>query len=242
MTEPNFDLLLDPDLFSHGRLLRRYKGSDTYRFSAKSALNILKNIDTESTGKPQILWDPFCGTGMIPCVGLFAYATKFDRVIASDINREAVFCARNNMRLFCDAHEFDKRLHEVRMQQNGNPGRIKGWGEVARYMEDIRSALPAQRLAPPAIHAFACSAFALPGVPPGQIHFVADLPYGNRSRLQGGTLPNVLSTILQNYPDATATFIMPKKDFQAIDKDRFPGLQWRDLKHGRIVLRLSARH
>jgi methylase of polypeptide subunit release factors len=53
-------------------------------------------------------------------VALFACARKFDAVIASDINPEAVHCAEANMRLFSDPRAFDERLREVRVRQNAN--------------------------------------------------------------------------------------------------------------------------
>jgi len=238
VVQPDAGSLLHPGIFAHGRLLRRFRGSDASRFSSRSALNILRHMDTGAESGPHILWDPFCGTGLIPCVALFACARKFDAVIASDINPEAVHCAEANMRLFYDVRAFDERLREVRVRQNANRKERRRWGEVAKYMEEIRPVVESRRGRLPLVHAFACSALALPWGVRGRVHFVADLPYGNMCILQGGVLQEVIAAILRVYPEAGIAFVLPREAMEDLHVDGVRGLRWRGLKNGRVILRV----
>ncbi len=221
-------------------MLRRFKGSEACRFSTRVALNILKHIETGDG--PQFLWDPFCGTGLIPSVGLFAYAARFDGVIASDINPCAVQCARANMSLFREPGEMEQRLREVRVRQKAYVRQTENWRAVARYIEEIRPVLEVQRQQQPSSYAFTSSALALPRLGlKGQIHFVADLPYGTMCRLQGGTLGEVIPSILQVYPDASITFVLLRKALKEIHLDGSHTVNCRPLKKGRVILQVRAR-
>ena len=232
---------LDPDLFSHGRLLRRFPGSDASRFSARTALHLLQHIEVGAG--PQVLWDPFCGSGMIPCVTLLAMALdwgvpKFSAVIASDVDATAARCARDNMRLFCQGDAFDRRLAEVRAEGYGNPGRVRSWERVARYMETLRPFLPLERA--PACHAFAASVFALPPMysqlEESQVHIVGDAPYGSMSSLHGGGLPAALAALRRDFPGAGITLVARRDVLPAVE--HLPGLRWRGLKGKRAILHL----
>lgn len=233
---------LDPDLFSHGRLLRRFPGSDASRFSARTALQLLQHIEV-GTG-PQVLWDPFCGSGMIPCVALLAMGLdrgvpRFAAVFASDINPAAARCARGNMHLF-EAHDaFERRLDEVRGAGYGNPKRARRWGRVVRYMESLLPFLPA---APPPCHALAASVFSLPTLgmtlPDAQVHFVGDAPYGAMSSLHGGSLSAALDCLQRAFPGASITLVSRSEVLPEVE--RLPGLRWRALKGGRVILRVTG--
>lgn len=230
--------MLDPAIFAHGRLLRRFKGADACRFSSRAALNIVEHIPTGAASGPRVLWDPFCGTGLILCVALFAHARSFDTVIASDIEREAVRCAEGNMRLLCDEDAFDERLREVRARQGANAKERRRWGEVAVYMERIRPAVVAQIPALPAIRGFVTSAFDLPPGVGGQVHFVADLPYGKGCSLKGGPLRDVIPAILRVYPEATMTFVLPRAAVGEVRAAGLTALRCRPLKGGRAIVRV----
>jgi hypothetical protein len=232
--------LLEPALFAHGRLLRRFEGSDAVRFSSRTALGILQHIETQSEGTPQILWDPFCGAGMIPCVALFAYAHKFDMIIASDVNPEAVRCAKENLRLFSAMDAFDHRLREVLIRQNANTKERRRWGEVAKYMERIRPAVLSQMPRLPLVQTFVGSALDLPHGIGGRVHFVADLPYGRQCELQGAALRQVIPAIRGVYPDATITFVMPREAREVIGVEGMQDSRWRALRKGRVILSIRA--
>ena len=231
---PDAARLLNPSLFAHGRLLRRYEGSDAFRFSARSAFTILDHVEVGPGARPQVLWDPFSGTGLIACVALFAFRRKFDIVIASDVDPLAVTCSRKNVRMFTEPDGFEQRLQEIRRRQKSNAKEHKRWGDVARYLDSIRPTV--RENSPPETRAFVASALSLPSGVPGQVHFVADLPYGHMCQLRGGVLPNVIPAILRVYPDANITFVLPRAAIGDAGALSPRPIRLRTLKKGRMIL------
>jgi hypothetical protein len=228
---------LDPGIFAHGRLFRRYPGSDAHRFSSRLALGILQHVRTDPDGGPHVLWDLFCGTGLIPCVALFAYPDKFDTVIASDIDPEAVRCARFNMGILSEPETFERRLREVHGRRGANPKEDRRWGEVEHYMERIRPVVDAQRERLPAVRAFRAGALDLPRDVSGRVHFVADLPYGNTSSLRGGGLQQVMPAVRRAYPESTVSFVVDGESVGDLLRRCPAGLRCRPLKGGRVIVR-----
>ena len=227
---------LDPDIFSHGRLLRRFPGSDACRFSARVALNLLERVDDHPRGsRPRILWDPFCGAGMIPCVALAAFPGKFDVVVASDINGEAVACALENLNIVCDSAAFAARRAQIHKSRGMNQGMDRRGAIIESYMAELEPILMTNPAAV-TIGALRGDAFRLPAVS-GDVHFVADLPHGNQSQLLGGPLSELLPSLRSAFPDATATFVTTRDAVEQLCHST-PGVQLRDLAHGRVVVRL----
>ncbi|MFO7957550.1 MAG: hypothetical protein R6X33_10695 [Candidatus Brocadiia bacterium] len=228
---------LDPGIFAHGRLLRRYPGSDAHRFSSRLALGILDHVQTDPDRAPHVLWDPFCGTGLIPCVALFAYPDKFDAVIASDVDPDAVRCARLNMGILSAPETFERHLREVHGRRGANPKEDRRWGEVERYMERIRPIVGAQREVLPATRTVRAGALDLPRDVSGRVHFVADLPYGNTSTLRGGGLHEVIPAVRRAYPECTFAFVVGGESVGELLRKCPGGLRCRPLKGGRVLVR-----
>jgi hypothetical protein len=228
---------IDPKAFSHGRLFRRYPRSDAARFSPKVAVNLFRHIQQKPELTPQVMWDPFCGTGLIACVALFAFPQLFDRIVVSDLDRIAVKCAKANTEILRYARSYDKRHREVQAKRGANEGMYRRWGDVAEYMARIRGVVLAQQGLLPGVQAVAGSAFSLPVRVEGQVHFVGDLPYGRKSRLEGGTIRDVLIALRESHRDSTVTLVAPKEAAEVVAAEGFPGAVSRPLKGGRVILR-----
>merc|ERR1712194_463356 len=202
--------VMDPWLFRHGRLLYRYPGSDACRFSSKKAWYLLRHIKVEK-GINNILLDPFCGTGVIPSMAAFFFSSKFQSVVASDINPDAVDCSRRNFHVLTDPDAAEKRLGQMRGMMRHSPKWHRTWGELAVYLEGLIPTIRRGNFV--RAEAFQGSAFDLSTSRTDKIHFVGDLPYNNTSSLLGGNdLRDILESFRKRFPDCTFTFVMPTQD------------------------------
>lgn len=200
--------LLVADIFCHGRLLYRFPGSDACRFSPRAAWNILENVDVEE-GVENILWDPFCGSGIIPSVAVFFFSTKFQKVVASDINQEAIDCTRKNLELLTNTAVAEKRLKQMRGLMKRNVKSQKRWAEVSEFLESLLPVIGSETFSN--TEAFCSSAFEIPPKFEGKIHFVSDLPYGKSSNLLGGKgIQELLYFLQTKFPNSTSTFVLPE--------------------------------
>ncbi|MFC1526099.1 hypothetical protein ACFL6X_04725 [Candidatus Latescibacterota bacterium] len=230
---------LDPDIFSHGRVLRRFPRSDACRFSARTALNLLERVATRGdSGDPQVLWDPFCGIGMIPCVALAAFPGKFDVVVASDINGEACSCARRNMQIVTDVGAFEARLGEINRSRRMNRGMDKRSGIVERYMKRIQPMLLGSSC-PSRFAAVKSDAFFLPAAVNGDLHLVSDLPHGKESLLHGGHLRELLPSLREAYPRASISLVTTSDAVGELCASSVVADCW-SLAGGRVVVQARA--
>jgi hypothetical protein len=202
--------LLVANLFCHGRLLYRFPGSDACRFSPRAAWNILDNVDLEE-GVENILWDPFCGSGVIPSVGVFFFSSKFQRIVASDINQEAVDCICKNFELLTNTEVAEKRLKQMRGLMKRNVKSKKRWAEVADFLESLLPVIGGEKFSN--TETFCSSAFEIPSHYEGKVHFVSDLPYGKASHLLGGAgFKELLEYLQEKYPNSSSTFVLPLEE------------------------------
>ena len=200
--------LLVANIFCHGRLLYRFPGSDACRFSPRAAWNILENVEIEE-GVENFLWDPFCGSGIIPSVAVFFFSSKFQRIVASDINPEAVDCVSKNFELLTNIEVAEKRLKQMRGLMKRNVKSQKRWAEVVAFLEGLLPVIERGKFSN--TEAFCSSAFDLSSHCSSKIHFVSDLPYGKTSHLLGGKgLQDLLTCLQERFPNSTSTFVMPE--------------------------------
>jgi len=207
-----------PQLFAHGRVLYRYPGSDACRFSPRLSYSLIEHIPTSpSAERPSVLWDPFCGTGMIVSIACLFFPKKFQTIIASDIAPEAVECAGKNLSLVSSVEAANKRLKYIRGLRGMHAKACRRWGEVAEYLEALMPLIEQTQRRAPTLRAFTASAFALrPGIE-GDLHFVGDVPYGRTSHVGGGRqLTALLDRIAEAYPNATMRFVMPRDAGEAV--------------------------
>jgi len=203
--------LFSPEFFAHGRVLYRYPASDAYRFSPKLAYNLVKHIPTGGTDRPSVLWDPFCGTGLIVSIACLFFPQKFQTIVASDIAPEAVECAKKNLLLVSNVQSARKRLKLIRGLRGMNVGSCRRWGEVAEYLDALMPVIEQNERRAPALNTFTASAFALPPGIEGDIHFVGDLPYGRSSRMCGDRqVAALFDCIAEAYPNSTMRFVMTR--------------------------------
>lgn len=185
-----------PTLFAHGRLLWRCDGSDATRFSPRSAWHMVQHACEAGAGEAA-LWDPFCGTGLIPAVARLFFHRQLQSIRASDLHEPAVRMAERNLGLVSDPQVAAARRREVAGRMGQNPKSAKRWGEVRDYLDQLEpliveaaaSPLPCQ-----ATHAAAAEA----GELPGPIFIVGDAPYGKQSALTGPPLPQVVQGWIQH--------------------------------------------
>ena len=111
------------------------------------------------------------------------------------------------------------------------------WRDVSRYMRSIRVLLETLPVRAPSIRALTSSAFKLPPGVQGQIHFVADLPCGNMSPLRGGSLREVIPSILKVYPKASISFVVRREVVEQMQQTSPCRLRVIPLKGGRAILR-----
>ena len=228
-----------PEFFAHGRLLYRFTGSDACRFSPKLAYDLVRGIAAGATAEPPVLWDPFCGSGLIAGLACLFFAEAFRAIVVSDIADEAVRCAGRNLEMVSNVRAAKKRLGQMRGLQKRNAKSLRRWGDVAQCLEGLLPLIEAnQKLARP-IHAFAASAFDLPTGIDGEVHFVGDLPYGRSSAVRGGYGVDVLVDRLTTvYPDAKMTLVMTRDDAQRVlSGARGATVETSPCANGRVVLR-----
>lgn len=228
-----FIAALDPDLFSHGRLLRRFAGSDACRFSARTAVQLIEHIDISASG-PHVLWDPFCGAGMIPCVALAAFPGAFERVISSDLNPDASHCALGNMQVVSDRSAFDARRDEVHRRRRTNDNMDRRGAAVESYMQRIQPLLAPARARSAALR---CDAFRLPPGLPGTVHFVTDLPHGKQCELQGN-VADLVGSLRAAYPTSSITLVTTTNHAEWICAS-VPHAIHRALSGGRVIVRIG---
>jgi hypothetical protein len=225
----------DPVLFAHGRVLYRFSGSDACRFSPKLAYGLLGGVRAE---EPVTLWDPFCGTGLIPCVARLFFPGRFSAVVASDVSAEAVVCAAKNLALVGEPEAARRRLEHVRGLARRNAKSAVRWGAVGDYIESLLPTIERQRTGAPATRTRVASAFDLPrGVATGPVQFVADLPYGASSPVAGGgTLAALVRALGHAYPASRMTFVTTHEAAAGApaDSDISP------CRGGRVVIRAAG--
>jgi RRNA methyltransferase AviRa len=229
-----------PTFLAHGRLLYRFRGSDACRFSPKLAYGLLSGI-AMGAASPPVLWDPFCGSGLIASIACLFFPREFRAVVVSDISHEAVKCARKNLLLVGDVRAASKRLQEMRGLQKRNAKSFRRWGEVAEYLEGLMPFIQANQQISPPVHAFTATAFELPVAIPGNVHFVGDLPYGRSSSMRGESrVDALLDRLTAAFPEAKMTFVMTAADAQHV-RTRASGarLETRPCSNGRVILRAS---
>lgn len=195
----------NPTLFSHGRLLWRSPGSDGARFSPRLAWRLLDEVtrERESTA----LWDPFCGTGLIPSLATLFFGASFSGVYASDVSDAAASVATKNLRLVSDQDVAAQRKREVHGRRGQNPKSDLRWGEVERYLDVLEPhiALAASRALP--LHCWTGPAHRLPDIG-SELCIVADSPYGTQSRLAGAALEDVVASWLADERVARVALVM----------------------------------
>lgn len=231
-----------PRLFAHGRLLYRFEGSDACRFSPILAYRMIERL-CEVAGECPVLWDPFCGTGLIVGIARLFFPRSFQAILASDVSPLAVECARKNLVLVGNVEAARKRLKELRGLQKMNVKSHRRCGEVADYLESLMPLIEQnERLARP-VHAFVASAFGLPAGTEGEVHFMGDLPYGKQSRMAGGGgLSELLEAIHLVYPHATMTFVTtPEAAGDLPSEGGSLALRLRPCRKGRLLIHATPR-
>ena len=78
---------------------------------------------------------------MIPCVALAAFPGKFDVVVASDINGEAVACALGNLNIVCDSAAFAARRAQIHKSRGMNQGMDRRGAIIEAYMAELEPIL-----------------------------------------------------------------------------------------------------
>jgi len=109
-----------PEFFAHGRLLYRFPGSDACRFSPTLAYRLVRDLAVSLPKQESVLWDPFCGTGLIVSIACLFFPQAFHTIVASDIAPEAVECCKKNLLLVSNAEAARKRLKHMHGLQKMN--------------------------------------------------------------------------------------------------------------------------
>jgi hypothetical protein len=229
-----------PELFAHGRLLYRFPGSDAHRFSPKLAYALVETIAARPD--PQaVLWDPFCGAGLILSLARLFFADAFKTIIASDINNTAVECCAQNLGLVSDGYWAQKRLRHLRGLQKMNAKSHRRWGDVATYLEELLPTIRHQKPTPPQLRTFRASAFDLPDTIEGNLHFVGDLPYGKSSHLHGGSIGDLFTALDTAYPAASMSFVMTREAAAELADTRWgAAVVFSPCRNGRSLARLES--
>ena len=234
------DQLFRPEFFSHGRLLYRFPGSDACRFSPKLAYRLVRDISEGLPGQASVLWDPFCGTGLIVSIACLFFPRAFHSIVASDVAPEAVRCCQNNLLLVSNSQAARKRLKHMRGLQKMNAKSHSRWGEVAEYLEALMPTIQQNERLAPAVNTFVASAFQLPLRIEGSVHFVGDLPYGRSSHMRGdGCIESLVDSIAASYPASTMTLIMPNDVAEdVVGQTRTATVETTPYRGGRTVVRV----
>lgn len=203
--------LFAPEFFAHGRMLYGYPRSETCRFSPMLAYNLVRHTATEGGEGRSVLWDPFCGIGLIPAIACMFFPGKFQAFVASDANPEAVACAGKNLSMVRCARAAGKRLKHIRGLQQRNAKSQRRWGEVGGYLNSLMPLIERNAGRAPLVDTYTASAFDLPRGIEGNIHFLGDLPHGKSSRMWGSDgAERLLDAVAGAYPNATMRFIMTR--------------------------------
>ena len=171
----------------------------------------------DATARPQVLWDPFSGSGLIASVACLFFGKEFRAIVVSDIIDEAVKCSRKNLLLVSDVRAAQRRLQQMRGLQKRNVKSFRRWGEVAQYLESLMPLIQANQQLRPRVHAFTASAFELPLDLGEDVHFVGDLPYGRSSSMCGSRrVDSLLDSLAAAYPNSRMTFVMTSDSAQHV--------------------------
>ena len=232
-----------PAFFAHGRLLYRFPGSDACRFSPKLAYRLVRDLSIGLPKQTSVLWDPFCGAGLIVSIACLFFPQAFYKIIASDIVPEAVGCCNKNLLLVSNAQAARKRLKHMHGLQKMNVKSHSRWGEVAAYLDALMPSIQQNERASPAVKTFVASVFQLPSCIEGSIHFVGDLPYGISSHMDGaGRLENLVDSIAASYPTSTMTFIMTHDMAEEVIRETKRAIvETRPCRNGRTIVHVKPR-
>ncbi len=204
--------LFDHLRFAHGRIFRRYHGSEACRFSPEGAFILLARLARELEGT-YTLWDPFCGTGLIPGIAAAFFAHRFPRLLVSDVLPEAAPCALGNLLMFRDDAALRRRLGEIELLSRPSPAHRLRWGEVGAVLARL-AAEPRAR--PEQITARMVAAQEAPRLRDERLVLIGDLPYGRASPLHGAaTYDACLAPLLRAHPQAHALWIAPVVEAEA---------------------------
>lgn len=143
-------------------------------------------------GSPVTLWDPCCGSGYLATVLGLLHREGIGKVLASDVDTDALGIARRNLALLTPQglaeREKARRADGERFAKPGYAAAADAAGQFAARLSRGGGALPwsafqADVFAPDALAA------ALTGEPPVDL-VLTDVPYGERTHWAGnGTTP-----------------------------------------------------
>lgn len=232
MSTPAFDAAL----FAHGRLLWRHAGSEAARFSPRLALAMVEQAAC-IVPRGTMLWDPFCGTGLVPAVAIVYARPPFDAVLASDLDPTCAATAARNLALVSEPETARIRLRELRGRMGRNTKSLRRWGEVARYLEALLPTIAAIEAS--GHQARACCAPADPGLLDGRpASVLGDAPYGRATQLEGD-LAEIVRAWLQSsvvWIDLVCTQEQAEEVCRAL-----PRMRWHRARGGRARLRFGGR-
>lgn len=186
--------LFDPQRFAHGRLLWRHPGSEGARFSPRLAWRMVEEAAGQAAPEA-VLWDPFCGTGLIPALAALFFHEAFDTVRASDTSEQAVATCTRNLALVTDPVEAARRRQHVVGFSRRNAKSARRWGEIVDYIDALAPLiaragsatlrLDVQRARPEQL---------LEGSRP--LCIVGDAPYGRATHLDGPPIEAVIARLV----------------------------------------------
>ncbi|MFK7927823.1 MAG: hypothetical protein AB8H79_06525 [Myxococcota bacterium] len=185
----------DPALFAHGRALWRGPGTDAARFSPRMARSLVHRVCEASPGAT--LWDPFCGTGLIPSVARLFYGRSLQAVWASDLDAAVVQIAHKNLGLCHDPEIARLRLRAVRGLSGQNAKSARRWGQVERYLHRLLPRIEQAAKEPVDTQTWVGDAADLPDGD-GPIYIVTDAPYDRSSALRGPPLDAIVHAWLHD--------------------------------------------
>lgn len=96
-----------------GKTLYQAPGNGTPRFSARAAYLMLYELCAAVPGR-LLLYDPFCGNGVLLVTAFLLYAERLSGVYGADLDPAAVETARRNLAWLRDAEALEERLEAVR--------------------------------------------------------------------------------------------------------------------------------
>ena len=176
--------------FAGGRVLYGGPGSSAFpvRLASEIFQRCASRLAQRGVPPPYTLYDPCCGEGYLLTVLGFLHGALLSRIIASDIDPEAVERARRNLSLLTVAG-LDRRVHEIR--------RLLDAYNKPSHLGALESGAILRSRLSPAHEAIATKCFTFdiaaedrlpPAVTDVDIVF-SDLPYGRISSWQGAADP-----------------------------------------------------